>query len=155
MKQVVFTLIAAMLLAAGCATNIPPPTYVETVEPGWKVVHLRDDLQFETAWQMLVDRIRKSYDIEIVDKDSGYLRTGWIHTSTGSVRSDYKTRITIKFTPDRTKLELTADSMFHKEKRGAVSGRLIRDYGWLPGTDAQLVNDVYGDVSALLGRVRR
>lgn len=107
------------------------------------------------AGQRLVDRIRKSYDIEIMDKDSGYLRTGWIHTFTGSARQDYKTRITIKFAQNKEKLELKIDAAFHKIKRGAVSGDVKQDYSWLPGSDSQLADDVYGDLSALLGRLRR
>lgn len=154
MKKVM-TAIFVIMICSGCITNVPPVTWVETVDPGWKVIDLREDMDYETAWQTLIDRIRKSYDIEIVDKDSGYLRTGWIHTSTGSSRSDYRTRITVKFSTDKKNLEIKTDAMFHKEQRGALSGRLIRDYGWIPGTDPQLMSDVYGDISALLGRVRR
>lgn len=141
---------------AGCnPINIPPATYVETHDPGWKVIDLRQELDYDTAWQMLVDRIRKNYDIEIMDKDSGYLRTGWIYTESGTERSNYRSRVTLKFSPDKRKLELKADALFHRMKTGSLSGRLIRDYGWVPGTDTQLLNDVYGDISALLGRVRR
>ena len=154
-KILVIGVLGICLFLAGCVTNVPPATYYETVDPGWKVIPIRENLGFETAWQMLVDRIRKSYDIEIMDKDSGYLRTGWIYTSTGSARQDYKTRITIKFAQNKEKLELKIDAAFHKIKRGAVSGDVKQDYGWLPGSDSQLADDVYGDLSALLGRVRR
>ena len=154
-RMAILGVVGALMLVSGCVTNVPPATYHETVDPGWKVIPIREDMQFETAWQMLVDRIRKSYDIEIVDKDSGYLRTGWIYTSTGSARQDYKTRITTKFATDRKNLELKIDAAFHKIQRGAVSGRTMQDYGWLPGSDSQLSDDVYGDLSALLGRVRR
>lgn len=150
-----FMLCGALVVITGCHTiPPPPPTYVQTSEPGWRVIDLREDLRFEDAWQLLVDSIRKKYDIEIVDKDSGYLRTGWMYTSGGTPRSDYKTRVTIKFSPDKRKLELKGDAMYHKLEYGATGG-MARDHGWFPGTDTELLNDAYGDISALVGRVRR
>ena len=127
-----------ILLLIGCAAK-KPPTFIEQTDPGWKVIDLRDGLRYEEAWQMLVDRIRKHFDIEIMDKDSGYLRTSWSFTTAGAPTPDYKHRVTIKFAPDKRQLELKIDAM----------------YQWFPGTDTQVTNDVYGDISGLLSRVRR
>ena len=155
MISISLLLFVCFIISACQTTTTPPVTYVETAEPGWKVISLREELQYNEAWQLLVDRIRKKYDIEILDKDSGYLRTGWIYTTGGSVRSDYKTRIIAKFSPDKRHVELKVDALFHKLRVGAVTGDVYADYGWIPGIDTQLLDDVYGDLSALLGRVRR
>ena len=69
-----FTLSAVFILA-GCA----PQTFVKGQPPGWKTIELNEDLKhnYAKAWQKTVDTIAREYDIEMLDKDSGYLRTCW------------------------------------------------------------------------------
>ena len=142
-------LIAGILVLGGCVTPPPPATYVETAEPEWKVINLRSNLSYDKAWQMLVDHMKKEYDIETLDKNSGQLRTDWIYTTD---ENDYKVRITAKFSEDKKKLELKADSLYHKVWNGSLTGTVYEDYGWIPGSDTKTLDDAYGEISALLGK---
>jgi hypothetical protein len=105
-------------------------------------------LDYDKAWDLLAERIRGNYDIETIDKKSGRITTDWIFTTDGS---DYKVQITFKFSSDKKNLKLKADSLYHKVYKGTITGTVYDDYGWLPGSDTKVLNDVYGDISALLG----
>jgi PBP1b-binding outer membrane lipoprotein LpoB len=142
-------LIAGILVLGGCVTPPPPATYVETAEPEWKVISLRDNLSYDNAWQMLVDHMKKEYDIETLDKNSGQLRTDWIFKTD---ENDYKVRITAKFSADKKKLELKTDSLYHKVYKGSLTGTVYEDYGWIPGSDTKVLDEAYGEISALLGK---
>jgi hypothetical protein len=63
------------IITTGCAPN----TFVRQ-SPGWKTIEFHSGLvnNYDEAWQMTVDTIARSWDIEILDKGSGYLRTAWI-----------------------------------------------------------------------------
>jgi hypothetical protein len=43
-------------------------------------------MPYETAWQKIVDTISEKYDLEIVEKDSGYIRTAWKNNRRVSIR---------------------------------------------------------------------
>jgi hypothetical protein len=143
--------IAGLIFLAGCAIPPPPTTYVETAQPEWKVISIRGDLDYDKAWQLLVDHMQKNYDMEKVDKDTGHMRTDWILDPAGDDRDDYKVRITVKFTDDRKKLKLKTDALYHKVYEGQLTGTIYEDYGWIPGGDTKVLNEVYGDISGLVG----
>ena len=92
-RNVVVALGVAFLLA-GCAT---PKTFVKTLEPTWATVELRTDMPYEKAWDSVVDIMVKRFDLEILSKDDGYIRTGWLYTWTGKLMENYRVRVTIKF----------------------------------------------------------
>ena len=149
-------IIIGMIVVAGCSVPPPPETYVQTAEPEWKVVSLKANLAYDKAWQLLVDHMKKAYDIETLDKGSGHLRTGWILCGPTSDRddidrADYKVRITIKFSDDRKQLRLKTDAQYHELYKGNYTGSVYDDYGWSSGSDTKVLDDVYKDISDLLG----
>jgi hypothetical protein len=147
-------LIIGMIVVVGCSVPPPPETYVETAEPAWKVISLRANLDYDKAWQLLVDHMKKEYDIETLDKGSGHLRSDWILGTADSPDidgADYKVRITIKFSDDRKKLRLKTDAQYHELYKGNYTGTVYDDYGWSSGSDTKVLDDVYKDLSDLLG----
>jgi hypothetical protein len=44
-----------------------------------------------------VDTIARDYDIEMLDKDSGYLQTTWTYGISGGTFNRYRVRLTIKY----------------------------------------------------------
>ena len=69
-RNVVFGMIFVSLAVTffGCATVIPAT---------FKMVEASPSVSYEDAWLAVVDAIGERLEIEMVDKDSGYLRTGW------------------------------------------------------------------------------
>lgn len=90
---VAFGCLVAMI-TTGCA----PATFIRQA-PGWKTIEFHSGLvnNYDDAWQKTVDTIVRSWDIEILDKDSGYLRTAWIYGISGGPTVAYRGRITVKY----------------------------------------------------------
>ena len=132
------------LYFVGCA----PSTFQRGASSGWKSIALHDDLasNYDLAWQKTVDTIAREYDIEIMDKDSGYLRTSWqqgICSVRGSLINRYAGRRTIKFPDVKApieKVDLKTEARWR-----------TKEY-WVTGFDTGFQRDVFGALSGRLGR---
>lgn len=138
-RNVVVALGVAFLLA-GCAT---PKTFVKTLEPTWATVELRTDMPYEKAWDSVVDIMVKRFDLEILSKDDGYIRTGWLYTWTGKLMENYRVRVTIKFSPDHTKVEVKSEAEFGGQGQ------------WVTGYDTRLLETLKSDIMGSIGRTTR
>ena len=127
------------ILASGCA----PSTFIRTSLGEWRVVEVREGLSREQLWQNVADIVAKSYDIEVIDKDSGYIRTAWMFTTTGKVNEQYRARVIIKISPLADKIEIKTDAHWYDRWRES----------WIMGQDTALMEQVYGDIQGTVGRV--
>lgn len=129
-----------ILAAAGC---VAPKTFVKTMEPNWASVELRKDLPFEKAWASVVDTLVKRFDMEVLSKQDGYIRTTWLYTWTGRVMENYRVRVTVKFNPDQSICEIKSEA----------------EYGgpgnWIMGYDSRLLQTIKTDVMGAIGRTTR
>jgi hypothetical protein len=147
MKLKTGIMIVTMLIMAGCAS--PPRTFVATRDdPGvWKIVEIREGLTNEQVWTIIVDTISQKYDLEVLQKEGGYLRTSWkcTYLEGEKVSDRYRTRFVIKLSgsPSWDKAQLKCESNW------------MEDEGWIAGYDTQLLEEIYGDIQGKLGRVRR
>ena len=136
-------MLAGVALAAGCA----PQTFVKQPS-GWKSIELREPLRndYSEAWQTAVDTIARDYDIELLDKDSGYLRTTWKHGISGGSMQRYRGRLTLKFdsVKDPAKAEVKTEASWYEDSAFYE--------GWVFGYDSQFERDIYGALSGRLGR---
>ncbi len=53
------------------------------MEPTWASVELREDVEYERAWDAVVDTLIRRFDVEVLSKEDGYVRTNWLYTWTG------------------------------------------------------------------------
>jgi hypothetical protein len=123
--------------------RLPPSSYIETMDSTWASVEIRDDLTYEQAWTTVIDLLVKKFDVEILSKDDGYARTSWLYTWTGESRNDYKVRVTVKFSPDRKKVEVKSEAQY------------LIDTNWQPGTDTALLQTLKTDLMGSVGRTTR
>lgn len=130
----------ALVLLAGCA----PKTFVKTLEPTWATVELREDITYNEAWNTVVDTLVKDFDMEVLSKRDGYVRTNWLYTWTGKVRESYRVRVTCKFSPDHEKLEMKSEA----EYRNHLTG-------WTRGYDTRLLSTLKSDIMGKIGRATR
>lgn len=144
-SRVVLTAIV-LFVFSGCA----PKSFVKTT-PGWKVIEIREGLNndCDKAWQSTVDTIARNWDIEMIDKESGYLRTTWTYGVSGGIYNRYRARLTIKY-PGGFQAGKPCDKMELK-----TEAQWLEDtaYGnWVAGFDSLFNRDVYGALSGRLGR---
>ena len=143
-KLMVVVGLSLTAIMTGCA----PSTFVRSPS-GWKAIELREDLtaNYGEAWQVVVDTIAKDHDIELLDKNSGYLRTAWQMGIQGGPAQGYRGRLVIKFAniskPDKVELKTDAEWFENVPFRGPT---------WVQGYDSAFQRDVY---TALAGRLSR
>ena len=141
-------IITILFVAASAASvSCAPQTFIPTTNSGWNTVQVRVDLSYDEAWRSIVDLIAKRFDIEIMSKDDGYLRTAWSYSWTGEVRENYKVRAIIKFSPSGQSLEIKSEAQFRDPSIVGMGG------GWQMGTDEVLNHTLRTDIMGKIGRV--
>ena len=140
MKAAILGGLALAMAGAGCST---PETFVKTMEPAWASIELRQDVAYDQAWEALVDMLVKRFDIEVISRPDGYIRTGWLYTWTGKVQENYRVRVTAKFSPDHNTVGVKSEA----------------EYGgpghWVMGYDTRLLETIKTDAMGTIGRTTR
>ena len=141
--QLLVLALVPFLIVAGCA----PTSFVKGRSAGWKTIELSENLKnnYDTCWQKTVDTIARDYDIEMLDKDSGYIRTAWLYGISGGAYNRYRGRITVKYPEIKnpTKVEVKTDAQWLADIR----------YGlWQRGWDREFNREVFTTLSGRLGR---
>lgn len=130
-----------------CASAPPAPkaptTFTRTMEPTWASIEVRPELGSETAWNSVVDLLARRFDLEVISKENGYVRTNWLYTWTGVMSDNYRVRVTVKFSPDHSKVEVKSEAQFHGFE------------GWILGTDEALLQTLKTDIMGVVGRSTR
>ena len=138
---VVALVVAATVLFSG--DSKPPPGFVETMEPNWASVEIREGIEYDSAWASIVDLLVRDFDLEVLLKENGYLRTGWLYSWTRELREDYAVRVTVKFSPNRSKVEVKSEANYLKGK------------DWIIGSDTALLRTLKTDIMGMIGRITR
>ena len=133
------------VVVAGCA----PTTFIRTMEASWNTVEVRKDLTGDQAWDAVVDLTARRFDIEVLSKQDGYLRSGWLYSWTGKINEFYKVRTIIKFSPSKDKVEVKSEAHYYSP------GIMGIGQGWQMGTDERLTSTMRSDIMGKVGRTTR
>ncbi|MCK5493618.1 MAG: hypothetical protein KAJ14_10955 [Candidatus Omnitrophica bacterium] len=143
-KRIVYLMLIVFFVisATGCAT---PRSFVRIMEPTWASLELRPDLEYEDAWQEVLDILAKKFELEMISKEGGYIRTTWIHTwwKVGQLTEKYRVRVVVKFSPKKTKVDIKTEAQY-----------LMRGQ-WIIGTDTRLLQTVKTDIMGITGRTTK
>ena len=134
--------VATCALVMGCSR---PSTFIRTYEPGWATIELRNDVVYDKAWEDVVDLLIRHFDMEILSRDDGYARSGWLYSWTGELTEGYKVRSTVKFTPDKRSVQLKSEAQYYRPFAGE----------WIQGTDSLLLSTLKSDIMGVVGRTTR
>jgi len=129
----------------GCGPAMPK-SFIKTSQPSWTTIELREGLEYDQAWDTVLDLIIKQFDIDKVVKDEGYILTDWTNSWSGDYLKYYRVRTTVKFSPDRTKVQLKPEAQFLTDE-GKDS--------WVIGSDARLLATLKTDIMGTVGRTTR
>jgi len=158
MKKIYLFIVTAFIffISAGCVVSLPETFRRTYDEPGvWKSIEVMEGISKDELWKTVVDAISHKFDLEVIEKDSGYIRTSWKFTyiepefagrTSERVSDRYRSRVILKFTGENWNiLQVKCES--HWLARGNIS--------WIIGYDTALLEDVYGDLQGRIGRIRR
>ena len=131
--------IVVLMALASCA----PKTFVKTLEPSWSTIEVREDMTYTEAWNTVVDTLIRDFDMEVLSKRDGYIRTNWLYHWTGELKENYRVRVTCKFSPDHKKLQLKSEAEY------GAPGQRVRGY------DTRLLSTMKSDIMGKIGRATR
>lgn len=144
MKSVILSAstLLLILLLSSCVMNIAPGSFVRTSEPGWTSMEFRDGISDDAAWQGVMDVIARRFEIEVLSKESGYLRTTWDYSwATDSTVEYYRVRVTVKMNYLQRRLDLKTEANYFD---GA---------SWVNGSDTRLLQTMKTDLGGLISSV--
>lgn len=129
-----------MMVSCGASA---PRTFQRAVDGGsWSSVMIRDGLSYDKAFGEVMDVIGRRFELDMISKEGGYLRTNWIYTwnNKGKYNEKYRTRIVIKFSSDRSRVDIKSEAEFGGEPR------------WIKGFDTALLTQTKQDIMGVVGR---
>jgi len=135
-------LLLALVVVVGCATTAPR-SFSRSQTPAWSTIEIRKGLGYDQAWDTVLDIIVKNFALDVAMRDEGYIRTGWLYTWSGTYLSHYRVRVSLKFFPDRTNLQVRPEA------------QLLAGKNWSVGTDTRLVSTIKTDLMGTIGRTTR
>jgi len=137
--------ISILFLLIGCASK--PSTFVETYdEKGvWKAVHLHNHYGFfanknQEVWRRVIDVLSEKYDLEVLDKTSGYIRTSWKYLLHNDEDKKYRSRVIIKM----------LGNVWHTVKL-KTEAQWLDDEVWITGYDTAVLEEIYKDIQGRIG----
>lgn len=135
MKKLCIVLGVSLLLLS-CAA---PKTFVKTMDPTWASIEFRTDVTYDKAWTTIMDILVRRFDIEVAQKENGYIRTAWLYTWLGSYDEYYRVRVTVKISKEKNSVDVKSEAFY-------------KDY---VGYDTQLLQTLKTDVMGAIGRITR
>lgn len=145
MKRIIFFLFLGtftLLILNSCGT-MKPSSFIQATDGGtWSSIQVRDDLDYDKAWNEVLDVIAKRFEMDMISKEGGYARSQWIYTwnTKGKYTEKYRVRVVFKFSSDRKKVDVKTEAEFGG------------DPNWKRGWDNRLLSTVKQDVMGVVGR---
>jgi hypothetical protein len=125
-----------LFVIAGC---LSPRSFVKMPEPAWVAIAVRTGLTYDQAWDATVDYLVKMFNFEALARQDGYIRTEWLYTATGKQREDYRVRLIVKYSLDRTRVEIKSEAEYGGPDQ------------WALGVDTRMMETVKTGLTKAIG----
>jgi len=138
--------IGIIFVATGCSIFMKrPESFIRMSEPTWASIEIKSGITSENAWQQVVDVLAKKFELEMISKEGGYVRTAWIYTwwKQGEITSEYRVRVIVKFSANWEKVDVKTEANY------------LRKGVWELGYDTRLLETVKTDIMGVVGRTTR
>ena len=134
--------IVALTIIVSCAM---PKSFLQVIDPNWSTIEIRQGLTYDQSWDEVVDVIAKKFEMEMVSKDGGYVRTAWSHTwwKRGELTENYRVRAIVKFNANKRGVDIKTEAQY------------LRHSQWIQGTDTRLLQTIKTDIMGVVGRTTR
>jgi len=135
------TCVAIGITLSSCASTNGRGWSTNCSDGGWASVPISGRIEYDLLYEDVVSLVSKRFEIEMLTKESGYIRTKWDYrfATDGEVSNTYRTRITIKLSPQRNRIEVKSEA----EK--------LRGKSWIQGCDTRLLETMKQDLQGISG----
>ncbi len=124
-----------MLIAAGCGLGAPD-SFMQMNRQYWESMDIKPAVKYEDAWQRVIYIITKKFELDMISKEDGYVRSAYGQTyfSEDLQNERYQIRIVAKFTPDKKKFEFKIESrvwdgkIWHNGSDIRVAANMRKDF---------------------------
>ena len=138
-----FVFAVLMTALCGCMSPDIPQSFNRLSAPGWATIEIREAVTYDHAWNMALGILVRDFDIEVADKENGYIRTGWTYTWSGVYQYNYRVRVTVKFAEDRKTLDIKSEAQSQDGDN------------WVLGVDTRQLSTLKTDLMGTIGRTTR
>jgi len=118
-------------------------SYFVRGEGGRTSVQIADRISYDLAFDEVVNVLFRSFEIEMINKEAGYIRTSWRTTWAGGPTSTpqkrYRVRVTINMSPTRQRIDILTEA------------ERLRGDRWVRGNDTRLLETVRRDIAGNVG----
>ncbi len=142
-KVLAFLCMVLMMTTFTSCFSSKPKGFVRATDGGsWSSIYIREDLDYNRAFNEVLDVCAKRFEMDMISKEGGYGRTNWIYTwnTKGKYNEKYRTRVIFKFSADRSKVDIKTEAEFGGEPN------------WIKGFDTRLLQTMKQDISGVVGR---
>ena len=128
------------LLTISCATT-GRGWSTKCSDGGWATIPFSDRVDYGLLWEDATSIISRRFEIEMVTKESGYIRTKWDNrfATDGKTVEGYRTRVTLKINERRKNIEVRSEA----EK--------LEDSDWIQGCDTRVLETMKQDLKGISG----
>jgi len=136
MKKLVIAILAVSLSFGVCGAK---NKYVKKPAE-WQKIQISDNLNYDKAWNMVLESITNDFEMDMISKDGGYARSSWTTAKAKNGKKDKKhlVRITIKFNHDRTQLQVKTEA------------QKVKNAKW-EGEDIEFTKKIREDLRGIVG----
>lgn len=133
-------LLFAIMLMAFCGGVEAKKTWKKG-QAEWAKIQLNDHLTYDQAFGMALELVTDKYEVEMISKDGGYIRSAWnfLTDKKGKKIKDQRCRITIKFNHDKTQIQVKTETQ-----------KLQKDE-WIDGEDVIISTQIKEDLRGVVG----
>lgn len=133
-------IVTVCTLMYGCGTGAPD-SFMQMNKQYWEVMTIKQGIGYEEAWQRVIYIITKKFELEMISKEDGYVRSAYgpSYFSEDLLNDKYQIRIVVKFSPDKKRLEFKIESRIWDGKM------------WRNGSDVRVAANMRRDFRNSLG----
>ncbi len=108
----------------------------------WMKIQIHENFTYDKAFNTVLDLITDKYEMDLISKDGGYIRTAWsfMRNAKGKKIKNMRVRVTAKFNHDRSQLQVRTEVQ-----------KLKKDDQWIDGEDINLSRQIRDDIQGVLG----
>jgi uncharacterized lipoprotein len=139
-KSICFLLPFCVLSVISCSTT-GKGWSTNCSDGGWATIPFSERVDYGLLWEDATSLIAKRFEIEMVTRESGYIRTKWDYrfATDGQTVTNYRTRVTLKISEKRRNIEVKSEA----EK--------LDDKYWIQGCDTRVLETMKQDLQGISG----